>query len=256
MKLNITIKSGLHGFSLIEMAIVLFIIALLLGGLLPTISSQMDQQHRSETRKQLDDIQQALYGFALINGRLPCPSDPTTPSGQVNGAGVAAGMEYRSTAAPYLCINIVGNSAWGVLPWATLGLSETDGWGRRYTYRVTSQFADSTDGTACAGNTALGISFQLCSSGNLNVQSSFGGNIIAPNLPAVVLSHGVNGLGAYATTGQKVLPLPLVGTDEGENADNNDNFVNHEFRPDFDDQVIWIPPNILINRMVTAGKLP
>ena len=65
------------GFSLIEMAIVLFIVALLLGGLLPTVSSQIEQQHTNETRKQLDEIQQALLGFAVINGRLPCPASNT-----------------------------------------------------------------------------------------------------------------------------------------------------------------------------------
>ena len=48
-----------RGFSLIEMAIVLLIVALLLGGLIPTISSQLDQQYRNDTRKQLDEIQQA-----------------------------------------------------------------------------------------------------------------------------------------------------------------------------------------------------
>ena len=60
------------GFTLIEMAMVLMIVALLLGGLLPTISSQAEQRHENDTRKQLDEIQQALIGFAIINGRLPC----------------------------------------------------------------------------------------------------------------------------------------------------------------------------------------
>lgn len=256
MKIIAAIKSGSDGFSLIEMAIVLFIIALLLGGLLPTISGQIEQKNRNETRKQLDEIQQALFGFALTNGRLPCPADPTTPSGQSNVALVPAGMEYRNPGAPNACVNVVGNSAWGVLPWATLGVNETDGWGRRFTYRVTSSFADTTDGTGCAGTVAVGTSFQLCSSGSLTVQSSFGGNIIAPNLPVIIISHGTNGLGAYSSLGQKITPIPGAGTDEGENTDNNDNFVSHEIRPDFDDQVVWISPNILINRMVTAGKLP
>lgn len=44
------------GFSLVEMAIVLLIVALLLGGLLPTLSSQVDQQRRGEARKQMDEL--------------------------------------------------------------------------------------------------------------------------------------------------------------------------------------------------------
>lgn len=242
-----------RGFSLIEMAIVLFIVALLLGGLLPTVSSQVEQQHRSETRKQQDEIQQALLGYVLTNGRFPCPADGTTPSGQTNAAGISAGAEYKNpaTGSPFTC-----NNTLGVLPWATLGVSETDAWGRRFTYSVTSAFADSTDGTGCAGPVTIGTSFQLCSSGNLTVLTSFGGTNIAANIPAVIISHGANGLGAYTTSGQKILPLPAANTDEGENTDTNTNFVSHDFTPTFDDLVVWISPNILINRMVSAGKLP
>ncbi|HUW25479.1 MAG TPA: prepilin-type N-terminal cleavage/methylation domain-containing protein [Gallionella sp.] len=64
------------GFTLVEMAIVLAIVGLLLGGLIPTLSAQMESQRINETRKQLDEIQQALMGFAIINGRLPCPALP------------------------------------------------------------------------------------------------------------------------------------------------------------------------------------
>jgi prepilin-type N-terminal cleavage/methylation domain-containing protein len=249
--------STARGFSLIEMAIVLFIVALLLGGLLPTVSGQIEQTRRSDTRKQLDEIQQALIGYALTNGRLPCPADSTTPSGQVNGLGVAAGAEYKNpvAASPYICANIAGSSAWGVLPWATLGVNETDAWGRRFTYSVTATFADSTDGTACVGTITIGTSFQLCSSGTLSILSAFGGTNIGANIPAVIISHGTNGLGGYTSAGQQIQPVP-VANDEGENTDANTNFVSHTFTSTFDDLVVWISPNILINRMVTTGRLP
>ena len=58
-----TVKKKNCGFTLIEMAMVLMIVGLLLGGLLPTISSQVEQRNVTETRKQLDEIQQALIGF-------------------------------------------------------------------------------------------------------------------------------------------------------------------------------------------------
>lgn len=38
------------GFSLVEMAIVLVIVGVLLAGLLPSISSQIEQQRRNETQ--------------------------------------------------------------------------------------------------------------------------------------------------------------------------------------------------------------
>lgn len=246
--LTLTIKRQHQiGFTLVEMAIVLMIIGLLLGGLIPTISSQIEQQHTNETRKQLGEIQQALIGYALINGRLPCPADGTIATGQAN-----AGVEATAGSN---CANITGNAAWGVLPWATLGASETDAWGRRFTYRVTAAFADGTDGDGSSCTVTAGVSFQLCSSGNLYVYTDATKTVsVASKIPAVVVSHGTNGLGAYTTSGQQI---PGASGDESENADNNNSFVSHDFIQNvFDDIVVWISPNILINRMVTAGKLP
>lgn len=241
--MNILTRKHAHaGFSLVEIAIVLAIVALLMAGLLPTISGQVERQHISDTRKQLDEIQQALLGFAIINGRLPCPADGTIASGQ---AGAGQETATCSTSA----------SAGGVLPWATLGVGETDAWGRRFTYRVDPNFADAIGTTfGCSPSVApTQSSFALCSTGNLNVLASSGGTNIASNVPAVIISHGTNGYGAYTPTGQH---LAGGSTDETENADNDNTFVSHDFTPTFDDLVVWISPNILLNRMVTAGKLP
>ena len=90
---------------------VLFIVALLLGGLLPTLSSQVDQRHVTETRKQLDEIQQALIGFAVANGRLPCPAVAN-----------ATGME---SPAGGNCTSFSNGYFVGFVPAATLGLSGT-----------------------------------------------------------------------------------------------------------------------------------
>lgn len=250
MRMETGLKRFNNGFSLVEMAIVMAIIGLLLGGLLPTISSQVEQSRRSENRKHLDEIQQALMGYAIINGRLPCPADGTIPTapGVANGAG----QEVTVAGPPITC-----SSTGGVLPWATLGISETDAWGRRFTYRVTTTFADGTDGTGSACTVTTGASFQICSSGNLNIWSEVAHTTsVASNAPAVIVSHGTNGLGAYTTAGQL---LSGASGDEGDNAanDNNNNFVSRDFiQNGFDDTVIWISPNILINRMVAAGKLP
>ncbi len=75
------------GFTLIEMAVVLLIVALLLGGLLPTLTSRVEQQRLGEVRKQLDEIEQAAIGFALINGRLPCPASSSSNGAESFAAG-------------------------------------------------------------------------------------------------------------------------------------------------------------------------
>ena len=251
-------KKNISGFSLVEMSIVLAITALLLGGLLPTLSAQRESQRISETRKQLDEIQQALIGHAIINGRLPCPADPTITTGQT-GAGV-------ERAPP-----CTGGNSTGVLPWATLGVSETDAWGNRYTYRVDSNYADTIGSTFgkdiaydCVSthictptSTPQYSSFALCSCGTLNVRSAvLGGTSVATNVPAVIISHGKNGAGAYTQQGTQ---LPASSdADEQENSDGStdNNYVSHTPTPSFDDQVVWLSTNILLNRMVMAGKLP
>lgn len=243
-----------RGFTLIEMAIVMMIIGLLLAGLIPTLSAQVESRRISETRKQLDEIKEALVGFVIINGRLPCPADALLTTNQSN-----AGKEARSGT---VCANTSNNMAKGVIPWATLGVNETDAWGRRFTYRIASYFADeysssSTYGTACTPIPPPSqASFALCSTGNLVVAASATYSAsITDNAPAVIVSHGANGLGAFLPNGEKI-PIAGASSDEAANADNNNDFVYHDVTSNFDDQVIWLTTNILFNRMVTAGKLP
>lgn len=110
------------GFSLIEMAVVLAIVALLLGGMLPILSAQRESQHVNETRKQLNEIKDAINGYAMMNGNLPCPS-------------TVADGEPDST-----CTSPTSNN---FLPWKSLGVSEADAWGGKWQYRVDTAFASS-----------------------------------------------------------------------------------------------------------------
>lgn len=262
------------GFTLVEMAMVLAIVALLLTGLVPTISSQLEQRKISETKSKLIEIQQALIGFALINGRLPCPAQSSLATGTAD-----AGIEARTThTAPTTntcaCFTSGGGvakassnggvdcttstSVTGVLPWATLGISETDAWDRRFTYRVTTSFADDIAAGTTDCNPAVtapaASSFALCSPGVPVILASAGGTTISADLPAVFVSHGMNGAGAFTSNG---IQLTASGnSDEVENSDNDGTFVSHEFNTGYDDLLGWISPSILFSKMVSAGKLP
>ena len=110
------------GFSLVEMAIVLAIVGLLLAGLLPSITGQIEQQRRNETRKLLDEIKDALTGYAIINGKLPCPA--TIVPGEADNTCTSPTSDH-------------------FLPWKTLGVPETDPWGGKWLYRVEPAFASS-----------------------------------------------------------------------------------------------------------------
>lgn len=237
-----------YGFTLVEIAMVLMIIGLLLGGLIPTLSTQMESQRINETRKSLAEIQEALVGFAISKGRLPCPANPAIATGQAG-----AGTERTPPC--------TGSNSAGVLPWATLGVNETDAWGNRYTYHVSSDFADAIASTTYGGCTPSPIptqaSFGLCSNGSPDVLSAAsGGTSVATNVPVVIVSHGKNSAGAYTQLGTQL--SASSNADEQENSDSsaNNDYVSHTPTPNFDDQVVWLANSILLNRMVAAGKLP
>lgn len=241
------------GFSLIELAIVLFIVALLLGGLLVPLSAQIDQQRTNETQKMLAEIKDALIGYAVVYGRLPCPASDTSNGAESFDAGASG------DASNGLCSNFYN----GFVPAATLGFTTgvdnqgrrgfaVDAWNNRIRYAVTVSNANAftkTNGMS-ANFSTLAPDLIVCTVASANPSSCSVANsslTSSPGVPVIIFSTGKNG--AYGGT----------GADETENLDNDKIFVSHtgtQSPNEFDDFVIWLSPNILINRMVTAGKLP
>lgn len=120
-----------HGFTLVEMAIVLAIIGLVLGLVLNVSSTMIDAQKRQNVRAHLNVIDVALANFVAVNKRLPCPANGTIASGVLN-----AGVETLVVASG-LCNPT--NQSNGVVPWVTLGIAEDDAsdpWNARIMYRV------------------------------------------------------------------------------------------------------------------------
>lgn len=237
------------GFTLVEMAIVLVIVGLLLGGLLMPLSTQVEQRRISETQKYLDQIKDALLGFAAANGRLPCPATATT-----NGVESLAGG---------ICTNPYN----GFLPAVTLGLSPVDNngfaidaWSSRIRYAVTISNASAfttANGMRTAGLAALTPNLSVCNSATGITATTCGAaaNTLTNNAPVVIYSLGNN-----AGTGG-------TGLDEAANpnpnsANNDQVFISHTPTDaaapngEFNDIVTWISPNILYNRMISAGTLP
>lgn len=213
-----------RGFTLVEIAIVMVIFGLLLAGLMGPLQMQRDNLKRKETLQSMQTIKQAITGFALRNGRIPCPD--TSQDGQEN-------MNGNTCFSPR-----------GTVPWATLGVTRFDAWKQPFTYRVDTRFADIIpDGTGCAVPVP-GISFEICSTGNITVLDRRGGTQVAAGIPAIIVSHGRN----WASAGD---------ADEQENRDNNPIFVDKtHINQGYDDFVEWVNLNNLIAKMISANKLP
>lgn len=229
------------GFSLVELSIVLVIIALISSGLIFSLTGQQDQLQTKDAQKQLATIQEALLGYAMSNGRLPCPAPANLPSGNAN-AGLAPAPPCT------------GNAQYGVLPWVTLGLPETDPWGNRFTYFVSQKFTAALSGSAQASFTLTTGSPNATPADNAGTANAInGGANVASDLPAVIVSHGKRGAGAFTPAGSQI---PGAAGDEAENADNDLSFVSRTPNDSFDDLVAWIIPSVLKSRMVAVGKLP
>ena len=134
-----------RGFTLIEMAIVVVIIGLLLSGSLLAVSPVIQGSKISDTNARLDRLEQALTVYVIQNACLPCPADNSLASSSAN-AGWAHGSDYygltnTNVSQQHACSSTsVCSAVQGVMPWNTLGLSEsdvTDAWGNRIEYAVT-----------------------------------------------------------------------------------------------------------------------
>ena len=276
---------GQRGFTFAELAISMIIIALLIGGLLGPIGRQVDQSRVNTTQKQLEDIKEALLGYAVIHRRLPCPD--------LTGDGLedrlTAGANTGACGAP-----LVGTvQLLGTLPWSTLNLTEPDAWNTRFGYRVASEFSVSSDTSPLPSSIAFGLSFPAATSGNIVINQrnanktttllAGGANANPPGAVAIVWSFGKNGYGGTQAGGTARAAVPAVNIDETTNATTNANpalaaggsaalaFIVRTPKDaetpcsdtalaanmcEFDDQLLWLSANTVISRMVTAGRMP
>lgn len=237
---------GQSGFSLIELAMVLAVVTLLIGSLMTPLTMQVEQQKIRETQKAMEDIKEALIGYAssqFPTAHLPCPDK--TGGG---GAGVANDGQEDFDEVSRLCVAPEGN-----IPWVTLGVADVDGWGNRIHYKVESTFSK---------RFPL-VTFSLASTGTLRVcqtTTCTTTTIVSSILPAIVVSYGKNGYGAINAAGNTNPPPTSI--DELANTDLTADFVSRTPSPpgspsgEFDDLVTWLSPNILFGRMVAAGRLP
>ncbi len=255
MQLGARLRRG-RGFSLVEIAVVAFIVALLLGGVILTLSAQEEQRANAEAQRRLDAAVEAVLGFAVVNRRLPCPA--VTGVGKTGIEDPPGGGTCTTNFAGFLPALSVGYS-----PVDSLGYG-LDPWGNRIRYAVASAVTGCTGPTlphftSMANLKANGVSCRpsdlvVCASSSVITGTSCGTAPAVTNQDVVgflVLSTGKNG--AVAAT---------YGADEQPNVDGNQVFVSRirgtaeEATGAYDDLMVWVPASVLYSKLISAGVLP
>ncbi len=222
------------GFSLIEIAIVLIIVGLLLGGILAPLSTQQEIGDIKDTQQVLDDTELAVLGYAYGNGFLPCPD--TDGDGIENFAG--------------------GNcaAAQGDVPWSTLGSPAGDGFrGNRLGYAIDASVNDHTP-ISCA--LIAGNLLRVC-----NAAGCAAGSVLTNRAALVLWSYGKNGYAATNAQGGVNFVPGTLSAEETENSDNDTDFIKAIRRAEspadsgFDDQLEFVTDGFLCAKMVEAGLL-
>ena len=222
----------MQGLSLIEVAIALAASALLLGGLMVPLASQIDRHRTRETEAALLQALEALLGYAASHGnRLPCPD--------VDGDG----REDRPGSATSPCRGIEGE-----LPRATLGIAGRDGWGRPLRYRANDALT-ALEGMPRPPNTRGGLRID-------NPRTGERLTVGDPEAPAAILfSCGANGHPDGENDGAGGSPAGCI------NPQRPDPRYAHAVpgragSGSFDDIVVWLSKNVLLGRLVRAGTWP
>lgn len=240
-----------HGFTLVELAIVLFIITLLLGGVLTPLGQQITERQNGDSRRALDAARIALVGYALRQsgqvGPLPCPdmrsyiggnNDPRSTATQTQ---VNDGLEDRFPDGT--CLTQSGN-----LPWKTLSLAEADAWGNRLGYAVSSDWSQANRPTPDTSSNASLIT--ICNDRQCAQPLT---------AAALIISHGRNGFGAVNSNGGN--NLAPNSSDEVENSNGNSRFVMLPPRAadhpngEFDDLLLPLSPDWLRGRLCDPASL-
>lgn len=216
------------GYTLIEFAIVLVIIGVLA---VPAIALYHQHKIKSDyerTGTAIAEAVSAIGDFRSAYGRYPCPAPAN-----VSADNPLYGLENCTLAISTPSVRTgMGNIVIGSLPFKSMNLQEKevyDAYGKRLTYAVTANLADTT-------------LFEV-GNGGITLEDKNGDSLISPvdSGHFVVLSHGSQSTGAYTREG--ITDSACGGSaSEAENCDNDSTFRIGNLDANYDDRVSYFTP--------------
>ena len=285
-----------RGFTLIELAIVLVIITILIGGLAMPLSAQIQARRAAETNRTLEEAREAIIGYAMshtITSSCTCAylADTTL---DVGTSSCPVSLCPATSTSPltlpiarhYLpCPDLTqadpepnrDNDGDGALSDLNNGREDrnvivasvgacaalsgnlpwvTWGTGAQDAWGNRLRYAI----TPAFANQATG--FSNTDEGSLQICSASGCATVnvASNVPAVLISSGPNGWGARNVNGN-TLKAP-TSADELENANGDVNFVSRtptktgHASGEFDDLLVWISEGLIRGRVCPRDGCP
>jgi prepilin-type N-terminal cleavage/methylation domain-containing protein len=266
-------RKNLQGFTLIEIAMVLVIVGLMMGGIMGALGPQLDNKKVRDTQERIKQASEAIMAFAIANRRLPCPASAASNGDEEFGDALGKGK----------CAN------GGFVPARTLGLGERgpkgvmqDAWGFGIRYAVTQVTYTGLGNAPVSINCSAGCYPFTQSDGIKNAYYLNGVPGVQP-LAANLLQVCASSAGATATTAVTCgAPTDLVvqpafivwstarnggqlpggsGADEAVNLNGNSVYVTHSRTETgatngaFDDILQWQTVATVFQNMSNFGIL-
>ncbi len=207
-----------HGFSLLELAVVVTIVSVMAGSGMVVGKATMDSAEVATTNSRMQVIETALLAFRRANDRIPCPGNATILPSSGNYGKEAANSGTCTGGTPAANYSVTSGGSLiveGSLPTRTLNLPDEymyDGWGHKFVYSM----------WAPASGPRGFINYGVSSNCGLQSIRNSVGMARSNNGVYTLLSLGPNGHGAFNEMGQR-LTSHSVNSDELINCHCNTN---------------------------------